>query len=128
MGGVVTFFALGTAGHVYVRTLTAGFEVTSWRCIGNPAAATDASTGVTTFACQGTNHALWKATNSGTGWSAATSLGGTLIGGPAIAAGGGVTDFFTDGNYGTTWEWTASVGWTSLEEGAVDGIGAGALN
>ncbi len=127
--GVMTFFALGTDGRVYTRTLTTGFKATSWLCIGNPAAATDASTGVTTFACQGTNHALWKATDSGTGWSGAVSLGGTLTGGgPAVAAGGGVTEFFAEGTNNGLWMRTPSTGWVNLEEGTIYGVGAGALN
>jgi hypothetical protein len=125
--GVLTFFAEGTNGEVFTNT-GAGYTATPWFCIGHLAAATDASTGITTFGCQGGDHTLWTATNSGTGWSAAQSLGGQLVDGPGIAAASGVTEYFVEGLNGTIWEWTAASGWTNLLGNAFGGAGAVALN
>jgi hypothetical protein len=86
VGGTLTFFVRGTTGHIYLRTLTTGFAEQSWACIGSPAAALQAATGVTAFACQGTDHLLYEATSAGTGWSQATALNGPIVGGPGIAA------------------------------------------
>jgi YVTN family beta-propeller protein len=86
VGGVTTFFARGTTGHIYTRTVTAGYAEQSWACIGAPAAALQASTGVAVFACQGTNQLLYEATSAGTGWSTAAALNGPIIAGPGIAA------------------------------------------
>ncbi len=86
VGGVTTFFARGTTGHIYTRAVTGGYTEQSWACIGAPAAALQAATGVTAFACQGTDQLLYEATNGGTGWSTATALNGPIVGGPGIAA------------------------------------------
>src|SRR5262249_16448304 len=77
----------------------------------------------TTFACQGTNRALWQATSTGTGWGPATSLGGVLIGGPAVAAGSQQTAFLVEGTDHAIWQHTPA-GWTSLGGVAVGGVGA----
>jgi large repetitive protein len=127
IGGVLTFFAEGTNGQVFTNT-GSGYTPTNWICISTLAAATDASTGITTFGCQGGDHTLWTATNPGTGWSAAHSLGGQLIGGPGIATGGGVTEYFAEGLNQSIYEWTQNNGWILLNEYAVGGAGAVALN
>ena len=130
VGGVMTFFAEGTNGQVFTRTTSTGYTATPWFCIGHLAAATDTSTEVTTFACQGGDHSLWTATSSGTGWSAARSLGGQLIDGPGIAAASGVTEFFVEGLDQTIWQWTPAGGWMviSPDFGTTGGVGAVALN
>ena len=120
-------------GQVFTRTTTAGYTATPWFCIGHLAAATDASTGTATFACQGGDHSLWTAANSGTGWSAAHSLGGQLMDGPGIAAASGATEFFAEGTDGSVWQWTSASGWNIyLSAGATmfgtGGVGAVALN
>jgi large repetitive protein len=127
IGGVLTFFAEGTNGQVFTNT-GSGYTPTNWICISTLAAATDSSTGITTFGCQGGDHTLWTATNPGTGWSAAHSLGGQLMDGPGIATGGGVTEYFVEGLNGIIWEWTAASGWTSLDVPSYFGVGAVALN
>jgi lysozyme len=127
VGGTMTFFALGTNGKIYIRTLTSGYQVTSWSCIGSPAAAEAASSG-TTFACQGSNHALYVATNAGAGWPAAVSLGGSLIGGPGVAATSLSTDLLGEGSNDTVFERTPLTGWVSLGGSVVGGVAAAALN
>jgi hypothetical protein len=128
VGGVMTFFATGTNGQVFTRTTTTGYTATPWLCIGHLAAATDASTGITTFACQGGDHTLWTATNSGAGWSAARSLGGQIVDGPGIAAAGGTTEYFAEGLDRSVWEWTQSTGWFTINVFTEAGVGAVALN
>jgi large repetitive protein len=126
VGGTLTFFVLGTNGVIYTSTGT-GFSETSWDCIGAPAAATQAATGVTTFACQGGDHALWTATNDGSGWTGASSLGGQLTGGPGIAATSQQVEFYAEGTNGAVWE-NVSGGWSSLGGTVTGGTGATALN
>ena len=127
VGGTMTFFALGTNGRIYIRTLSAGFSATPWLCTGSPAAA-EAASSDTIFACQDGNHTLSVATNGGTGWSSAVSLGGSLIGGPAVAATSRVTELVAEGSNHAVWERTRLTGWTSLGGTVVGGVGAAALN
>ncbi len=128
VGYTVTYFVTGTDGAVYTSA-GAGFSATPWRCIGAPAAAgfmvsdTDSY-----FACEGTNHALWAATYTGTGWSEAASLGGDLIAAPAVALTSSGPEYFAVGTNHAIWMRSASSGWSSLGGYAVGGVGAAALN
>jgi large repetitive protein len=128
VGGTLTFFALGTNGHIYLRTLTTGFAEQPWTCTGSPAAALQAASGVTVFGCHGGGNALWEATSSGSGWSSPVSLGGTLIGGPAIAATSQQIEFFAEGTSAAVYERTLATGWASLGGSVIGGVGAAGLN
>ena len=128
VGGTLTFFVRGTNGHIYLRTLASGWRVMPWSCIGAPAAAAEAASSDTIFACQGGNHMLYEAVNGGTGWSSAVSLGGSLIGGPAVAALSRAPEFLAEGPHQAVWERTLVAGWTSLGLAVVGGVGAVALN
>jgi hypothetical protein len=138
VGDTLTFFVRGTSGAIYTRTVSAGYAVTPWFCIGSPAAAQLPRTGDTTFACQGTDLMLWEATSAGTVWSPAVSmpgvLGGPLTGGPAVVAGGLETDVLAEWIDHAVWERTpagapgTAAGWTSLGGVVVGGVGAVALN
>ena len=128
VGGVMTFFAPGSGGRIYVRTLTSAFSATSWWCTGSAAAAAGAVSGQTIFACVGGGNALWEAVNSGTGWGTAVSLGGSLIDGPGIAATSAAPVFLAEGSDHSVIERTPATNWTSLGGYAVGGVGAVALN
>jgi hypothetical protein len=127
VGGMLTFFARSTNGHIYLRTLGSGFKQMPWVCIGAPAAAVEPVSGDTVFACQGGNHALFEAANGGAGWAPAVSLGGSLIGGPGIAAASRVTELLAEGSNGAVFERTP-FGWSSLGGAVVGGVGAAALD
>ena len=124
---MLTFFARSTNGHIYTRTLASGFKQMTWACIGAPAAAAEPVSGDTVFACQGGNHALYMAATAGSGWTPAVSLGGSLIGGPGVAAASRVTGLLAEGSNGAVYERTP-FGWTSLGGAVVGGVGAAALN
>jgi hypothetical protein len=126
--GARTFFAPGSGGRIYVRTLTSAFSATSWWCTGSAAAAVGAVSGQTIFACVGGGNALWEAVNSGTGWGTAVSLGGSLIDGPGIAATSAAPVFLAEGSDHSVIERTPATAWTSLGGYAVGGVGAVALN
>jgi hypothetical protein len=126
VGGTLTLFAEGTNGQVFTNT-GSGYTATPWICIGTLAAATQATTGDTTFGCQGGDHTLWTAANDGTGWQAAQSLGGQIVGGPGIAAASQQVDFYAEGTNGTVWQWTPFSGWTSLGGIVIGGVGATAV-
>ncbi len=128
VGGTTTFFALGTSGHIYTRTVSTGFAETPWACIGSPAAAVQAATGETVFGCQGTNHALWYATSTGTSWTAAASLGGSMTGGPGIAATSAQIEFYAEGTGNAVYQRTLTTGWASLGGSVLNGAAATALN
>lgn len=128
VGGAMTFFVRGSNGGIYTRTLASGYSHTPWSCIGAPAAAVEEASIDTIFACQGTNHALWVAVNGGNGWGGASSLGGGLVGGPAIAATSRVPEFLIEGTNHAVWERTVTGGWFSLGSSANGGVGADALN
>jgi hypothetical protein len=124
VNGTVTFFARGTSGSIYTRTLTAGYTQTPWACIGAPAAALVPGSGATMFACQGSDRALWQSDSlGGAPWTAAVSLGGVLVGGPAVVAGSQETDFLAEGTDHAIWQRTPA-GWTGLGGSAVGGVGA----
>jgi hypothetical protein len=72
------------------------FHPNPFYCTGHPALASD-NAGNAFFACHGMDGALYWAQNSGAGWSAATSLGGGLLDGPAIAATGDGPVFYVEG-------------------------------
>lgn len=128
VGGTLTFFVAGADGRIYTRTAATGYTAQPWTCDGSPAAAVQAATGSTVFACQGTNHALWEASNSGGGWTGAVSLGGVLTGGAAIAATSGQIEFFGEGTTRAVYQRTLTTGWTSLGGAVTGGAGAAALN
>jgi hypothetical protein len=125
VAGTPTYFVIGTDQHVYSRDLSTGFVGYPWSCIGHPAVATSGSTSY--FACHGTDNALWYATNSGSGWSAAQWLGGVLIDGVGLAATSTGPIFFVEGTDHGVWQRTITSGWTS-DGGVVEfGLAACAL-
>jgi GH25 family lysozyme M1 (1,4-beta-N-acetylmuramidase) len=128
VGGALTFFVLGTTGRIYTRTLATGFAPTPWGCVGSPAAALQPSTGTTYFACQGTNHQLYEASSTGAAWTSAVSLGGTLAGGPAIAATSQQVEFLVEGTTHAVYQRTLTSGFTCLGGAVVNGAGGSALN
>jgi hypothetical protein len=62
------------------------------------------------------------------GWSSAASLGGSLTGGPAVAATSLSTDLLAECSNQAVWQRTLLTGWTSLGGVIVGGVGATALN
>jgi YVTN family beta-propeller protein len=127
VNGTMTFFVRGTNGLIYTRTLTTGYSATPWSCIGAPAAAAVESTSITYVAFQGTDHALWEATNSGSGWAAPVQLGGSLIGGPAVAANGDEPYLLAEGTDHAVWQRGTFTGWSGLGGSVVGGVGAANL-
>ncbi|MFN2450883.1 MAG: hypothetical protein ABR541_00860 [Candidatus Dormibacteria bacterium] len=91
----------GTDGQVWQGGAGLPWVATGWRCIGHPALA--AAAGISYFGCHGTDGALWYATNSGAGWSAARSAGGALVDGIGIAASGAQAMFAVEGTDGALW-------------------------
>jgi hypothetical protein len=102
VGGALTFFVTGSKGRVSTRTLSSGYVRAPWTCVGHPAAAAFGST--TTFACDGTNHAILYASNSGTGWAATQSGGGSVVDGPGVAATSRGPFIFAEGNDSALWQ------------------------
>ena len=85
----LTFFVNGTDGHAWKTTVAAGaagWATTGWACLGHLAAGSFVPGGTLTsaFACQGTDHAVWAATSTGSSWDM-QRVGGTVIDGPGIA-------------------------------------------
>lgn len=86
VAGQITFFIAGLDGQAYSRTLSGGWTGTGWQCSYHPASATARQSATTYFACNGSNGTLQYSINSGAGWSALASAGGTVVNGPALAA------------------------------------------
>jgi GH25 family lysozyme M1 (1,4-beta-N-acetylmuramidase) len=126
VGGTLTFFVRGSNGQVFTRTVATGYASTPWFCTGQPAAALQAATGTTTFACNASG-ALRESANNGSGWTNAVSLGGSLLGGPAVAAASQETDFLAEGTDQAVWQHTPA-GWSNLGGKVTGGVGATALN
>jgi hypothetical protein len=126
VAGTPTYLVVGTDQHIYSRSLSTGFTRFSWAaCIGHPALAAFGSTSY--FACHGTDDALWYATNTGGGWSAPQSLGGTLIDGVGLAATSTGPLFFVEGAGGAVYHRSRFTGWVSDGGQAQLGVGACAL-
>jgi hypothetical protein len=128
VGSAVTFFVRGTTGRIYTRSLTTGFTAAPWTCLGQPAASQEAASGVTFFACQGTNHGLYVSANGGTGWSPTVRLSGSLAAGPAIAAASQVPVLAVVGSNGVVYEGTPLTAYSGLSGIVVSGVEAAALN
>jgi len=129
VGGKITFFAPSTNGKIWTRTTSTGYSATLWVCIGAPAAAAEAASSDTIFACQGGNHALYVAFNGGAGWTSAASLGGSLTGGPAVAATSRAAELVAENaSNHAVYERTPLTGWVGLGGSVVGGVGAAALN
>jgi hypothetical protein len=128
VNGALTFFVLATDGKIHTRTTTRGFSTTGWSCMGQPAAATQATTDETYFACEGTNHGLYEATSTGSVWSALTQLSGTVAAGPGVAATSGPVTLLLEGTNHLVYEGTADTPYTRLGTLTVNGVEAAALN
>ncbi len=126
--GTMTFFVRGTTGHIYIRTLSAGFAEQSWACIGAPGATLQEGS-ETIFACEGTNQALWESGSDAGGWTPATSEGGSLISGPAVTTIGQPQDVLAEGTDHAVWAFTYTGfgSWSSLGGDVVGGVGAAPL-
>ena len=128
VNGTTTFFVRSTSGRIYTRTLSAGYKAAPWSCIGQPAAASEAAAGIAFFACQGGDHALWEASYDNGTWFT-QSMGGSLIGGSAVAATSLATYLIAEGTNHVVWDRIDSGGsWMSIGITAVGGVGAVALN
>jgi hypothetical protein len=126
VAGTPTYLVVGTDQHIYSRSLATGFTRFSWAaCIGHPALAAFGSTSY--FACHGTDNALWYATNTGSGWSAALSLGGAITDGVGIAATASGPIFFAEGTGGVVYQRSLNSGWTSDGGQVSFGVGASSL-
>jgi parallel beta-helix repeat protein len=128
VNGALTFFVLATDGKIHTRTITGSFTPTGWACAGQPAVATQATTGESFFACQGTNHGLFEATNTGSGWSSLTQLAGTLAAGPGIAATSAGQVLLLEGTNHNVYQGTPGSTFTKLGSLTVTGVEAAALN
>ena len=104
---VPTYFVLGTDGQVYIQREGAGtYTPSGWRCIGHPAVSS--AGGTTYFACNGSDHQLWYASNSGGGWTPASPGGGYLVDGVGVAAYTTGAIFYVEGPDGHLYEETLS--------------------
>jgi hypothetical protein len=110
VSGSATYFVLGSDHRVWIRSRTTPFTPNNWTCQGHPSAASFGS--VSYFACQGMDGALWYSTNTGGGWSVATSLGGSLTDGVAVAATEQGPMFFAEGNDGQLWHRSITGKWS----------------
>jgi len=130
VGGTMTYFVRGTNGQIFTRTNTTGYTARSLSCIGRPAAAVEPASNDTVLACQGVTHAVIAAANGGAGWTPATSFGGSIIGGPAVAAATHVTYLLGEGTTKAAYRRSIASGsaWVSLGGGIVGGIAAVGLN
>jgi hypothetical protein len=128
VGGVLTFFVLATDGRIHTRTTKAGFTTTPWTCIGQPAAATEAASQDTIFACEGPDHGLYMSVNGGAGWQTAVKLSGTLAAGPGVAATSREPVLLLEGTNHNVYEGTLGGSYTKLGTLQVTGVEAAALN
>jgi Putative Ig domain len=139
VNGTVTFFVLGTTGRIYTRTMTAGYTEMPWSCIGQPATATPAQSGllvngvpplITWFGCEGSDHNFWQSEYTQfNGWTpfGGNYPAGSLIGTPALATPAGDFEPVVEGTNHAIWVLSNTPRWVSLGGQAVGGAGAAAL-
>jgi hypothetical protein len=121
VGGIATYFALGSDRRIYTRSLSSSYFATKWACVGHPAAATAGANSY--FACHGTDGALWYST-FGSSWSDPISLGGQILDGPGIAAGESAVRFFVEGTDGSVWHRSLNTTWAKDPSSVQFGVGA----
>ena len=133
------FIATGTDKHLFIRSLTVGWQElgpATAECIGGPAAViTGTSTaGYTlTVACRGLDNALWEnsATVPASGLPKFTSgwrrLGGTLSAEPAVAPVGGTLTFFVLGTNGEIFTRTVAAGYQGTPFNCLSGPAASSV-
>ena len=106
IGGTLTVLDVGQTNggaNVYSATSPNSWSpVSNWFC--NWAIGFASAYGTAYMACDGTNSALWWAYNSGSGWSSAYSLGGTVRDGPTVAPTAGNAMFYIEGSDGQIWD------------------------
>lgn len=104
VAGVPTFFIIGGDHQLYGRTASQGWTALGGWCVGRPAAASSGT--MTYLSCIGGDTGLYYKTNTGSGWSGFSTVGGNLIEGPAVAATSSGPVFVGEGSstsvYGTT--------------------------
>jgi len=121
VNGTLTYFVVGTDGRPWWRTESQGWSPLSAWCTGHLGLATSGATSY--LACHGGDNALWVSTNSGSGWSGFSSLGGTLIDGPAVAGTSSGPVYVVEGTDGAVWQTTGS-GWQPVGGGILSGTAA----
>ncbi|MFN2463372.1 MAG: S8 family serine peptidase [Candidatus Dormibacteria bacterium] len=89
------FFVEGSDHRVWDRTSGSNFVSHGWACFGHQSVAS--SSGVSYFACHGTDGQAWSAVNYGGGWSGARPLGGALVDGTGMAAYAGGATLYVEG-------------------------------
>lgn len=127
VNGTLTFF-ITAGGKVQSRTIPTAFRATGWACSGQPAAATQGTTGVTYFACEGTNHVPYEGTVTSAGLSAATRLSGALAAGPALAPDSAAVEILVESSNREVYQRTAATAYVKLGTLQVTGVQAVALN
>jgi hypothetical protein len=130
VNGTLTAFVIGTDSTLYSRTASTNWSPLPWQCIGHPAVASGGTTSY--LGCQGLNHALYYAQNTGSGWSAPRSAGGQLIDGPGIAASLSGATYFVEGTNTGLFHTVVPAGGTAggytSDGGSIRyGVGAGGL-
>ncbi len=104
-GGSVTFFGTSTSdGRVWTESVLPGNSWTQspWACTGHPGVGASGQTAY--FACEGTDGALWFATNAGFGWAPPLSAGGSILGGVGVAPTSSGATAVVEGVDGTVWQ------------------------
>jgi len=85
--GQITYLVNGTDGHVWARTEASAWTQTPWSCIGHPALARNAASGLVAFTCHGGDDAVWFAmAHDALPTGAASPLYGRVDDGVGIAA------------------------------------------
>ena len=119
VGGNLTFLVAGSNGAIYTRTTSSGWTAAGWTCKNHPALAN--YRGNAYFACHGSDDALWYAINTGSGWGAAQSAGGTMVDGPGIVATPAEVLIYVQGNNGALYHATLSPGGGPIAGWTADG-------
>ncbi len=130
----LTFLVNGVDGRVWTRTEASQWTATSLGCVNDLAAAAVLTTSlVSTFACEGPDHAVWITSNTGAGWSPPMSLGNWVLDSPGIVLSPTSFTVVAEGNDTAMWETTSPTGslafgaWTSDGGSLNAGVSATAL-
>jgi hypothetical protein len=111
--GTPFFFATGANGGLYTRTATHGWGRLTLTCTGHPAAGIASASTTTYVACNDAGRLLYL-TTTGNGWGPRTSLGGSLVNGPGVAATNEGVFVLVEGHNRNAYLRGLSLGWTDV--------------
>jgi hypothetical protein len=132
VNGTLTYFVIGTDNRIWYRTSGGWGDFSGTGCTGHPTAGTYGTTAYLACHGNGGDNGIWYSKNTGTGWSGWSSLGGSAVDGPGLAATSSGETFVIEGGSNVVYQNVLSTsgtatGWQSNGGYSLHGAGTGAV-